>query len=177
MNFLFIIAVILKITEILGTTKNSNAVILVDTQYDVELGYFLLLEVRESIVTFNEYPAFYSENPLLLCKWKEILCVYYQNLFLLLFQTKITCINQQNANVNYQCGYIIGSHENFYPITPLKSPMHCGRCSLSQFGNRTVTFRDFYWDNGEIFTKANATTNVPIINAYKRSKEICYVCL
>lgn len=50
-------------------------------------------------------------------------------------------------------GGVIGSFENYYPITSLKSDLMCGHFSVKQLMNstRTITYRDFTWENADDF--------------------------
>lgn len=89
--------------------------------------------------------------------------------------SKVTCENEKLGN--YSCGYIIGSHKNYYPIVPFKSPLMCGYHNITQFNNnknKPVHFRDFWWRNiNDLYESFKNSTN-PVVQSYLRSDEVCF---
>lgn len=118
---------IVSIFALIYTVHTST--VFVNTPYEIEDGRFLIFEQYHNKIILNEYPAFYSTREL----------------------PKFTSIIDQNEN--FTAGNIIGSYENYYPITPLKSELMCGHFSLKHLAapNRTISYRFFTWENVEDF--------------------------
>lgn len=94
-------------------------------------------------------------------------------MIIFILDTPILCDEQGR---NYTCGYIVGSHKNYYPIVPYQSEMMCGHHSIKQFQNLTVNFRSFWWNSTDDFYNNIMHTGIPTV--YTQSSpldEICYV--
>lgn len=89
----------------------------------------MIFERYDNYLILNEYPTFYSENQL---------------------PKESPIFNEKNIVL----GQTIGSFDNHYPITPLKSDLHCGRYNLRELAglNRTVEYRFYWWENVDDFT-------------------------
>lgn len=87
----------------------------------------------------------------------------------------ITCEN--NDGNYYECGYVIGSYKNYYPIVPFKTELMCGHYNLKQFllRKQSITFRHMSWTTIKEFLKYVKTSNIPIIKTYLLSKKICFI--
>lgn len=73
-------------------------------------------------------------------------------------------------------GNIIGSYENYYPITALKSELMCGHFSLKQLAglNTTITYRFFNWNNVEEFLE-DIDNYIDASLLYLFNEKICFV--
>lgn len=68
---------------------------------------------------------------------------------------------------NYTTGYVIGSQDGYYPITPFKTNMNCGFYNLRELAQgRTISYRYYWWENIDDFSSDMEQTLKKMNNLY-----------
>lgn len=104
--------------------------VFIKTPYEIEDGQFMLFEIYDKYIVLNEYPTIHSTNPL---------------------EKNSPVLNEKNVTI----GRIIGSDEDFYPITYYRNnvDLYCGRYNLRELAgyNKSVSYRFYWWENIDDF--------------------------
>lgn len=139
-------SLLISILVCLSAFQAHASKVFVNTPYELEDASFMIFERYDTYMVLNEYPAFRSENQL---------------------QKESPIFDEKNVVL----GQIIGSHDNYYPITPLKSDLHCGNYNVRELAgiNRTINYRFYWWENIDDF---NADMEEPMNNL---NGPICFV--
>uniref|UniRef100_A0A6P7GXN0 Uncharacterized protein LOC114343531 n=1 Tax=Diabrotica virgifera virgifera TaxID=50390 RepID=A0A6P7GXN0_DIAVI len=154
MYFFYLLFAIVLVTQIIGVPASKT--VFVNTEYQIDDGDFIVAEVYHNEIILNEYLAFRSENPVPM-------------------YSSVTCKDEKVGN--YSCGFTIGSNDHYYPIVPFKSPILCGHYKLTQFQNRPISYRDYFWKNAESFYKQAAALKISNLYKYTTLNDICFVYL